>query len=159
MRTTPDLDHARGKVYVWVANAFGAGKLRDGPTRVANETAQSPAPAGQVTADVGVYQDRPPLIWLCAASHWSVPNGSNAFGQPFQPSSVKAPSVAPDHVCHVLSRSGWPKSVPPSSTPTVTPSPAKPAFQASVKLCVLASITSSLRSCSKFEPFGAGALL
>src|SRR4051812_48277502 len=119
MRTRPDLLQARGNVYVWVARAFGALKLRDGPVRVPNVTEQSPLPAAQVTADVGVYQDRPPLIWLGAASHWRVPNGSKALGQPFQPESTKSVSVAPDHVCHVFSRSGWPKSVPPSSTPTV----------------------------------------
>ena len=92
--------------------------------RVPKLTWQAPVPAGQVTSDVGVYHDRPPEIWLGAASSCSVPNGSNAFGQPFQPSSVKSVSVTPDQVCHVFSRSGWPKSVPPSSTPTVTPSPA-----------------------------------
>src|SRR5215208_1335263 len=124
MRTVPDFVQARGNVYVWVARPFGALKLRDGPVRVPNVTWQAPLPAGQATADAGVYHERPPLIWVGAASHCRVPNGSNAFGQPFQPESVKSVSVTPDHVCQVLSRSGCPKSVPPSSTPTVTPSPA-----------------------------------
>ena len=50
------------------------------------------------------------------------------------------------------------QSVPPSRTPTVTPSPAIAWFQASANLCVFASSTPRLLSASKFEPFGAGAL-
>ena len=69
--------------------------------------------------------------------------GSKAFGHPFQPSSVKVLSVAPDHVCHVFRRSGCAQSVPPSRMLTVVPSPAKPWFQASANLCVFASRTPS----------------
>jgi hypothetical protein len=93
-------------------------KLRDGPVLVAKSTEQVPPDVVQVAAVVLVYQDRPWSTWLGSASHCSVPNGSNAFGQPFQPAFAP---VWPVQVCQVFSRSGWPQSVPPSRTPTVTP--------------------------------------
>ena len=43
--------------------------------------------SAQVFACVSVYQDRPSVMLLGAASHCSVPYGSKAFGQPFQPGS------------------------------------------------------------------------
>jgi CheY-like chemotaxis protein len=61
--------------------------------------------------------------WLGASRTCTVPKGSNAFGQPFQPGSPPKASALV-HVFHVPIRSGWPKSAPPSSTPTVVPSPA-----------------------------------
>ena len=98
----------------------GALKFREGPVLVAKTTEHfffEPWPeSAQVFACVSVYQLRPSVMLLGAASHCSVPYGSKAFGQPFQPGSG-----AFDQTCHVPIRSGCPKSVPPSSTPTVTP--------------------------------------
>jgi hypothetical protein len=108
---------------VCVAVPAGRLKLRDGPVRVANETVHVLPPPEHEAAVVGVYQERPWATWLGASATWMVPNGSNAFGQPFQPGSPPK-SCALVHVFHVPIRSGWPKSVPPSSTPTVVPSPA-----------------------------------
>jgi hypothetical protein len=72
--------------------------LREGPVRVANVTWQLRPPLEQVAAVVGVYHDSPLASWSGATRSCTTPNGSNAFGQPFQPSSVSGPSVAPDHV-------------------------------------------------------------
>ena len=144
------------------AVASGAPKLRDGPMRVAKLTRRRFAFLScefwlnELFAVVGVYQVRPWSTKSGARSQTSVPYGSNAFGQPFQPSSVKVLSVAPDHVCHVFRRSGCAQSVPPSRMLTVVPSPAKPWFQASANLCVFASRTSSCFSWSKLPPRGGG---
>jgi hypothetical protein len=100
---------------------LGASKLRDGPVRVAKSTWQVLPLPEQSAACVGVYHDRPTSTRPGSSSQTSVSNGSNAFGQPFQPSSIVAVSLAPDHVCQVPSRSGCAKSVPPSRTPTVVP--------------------------------------
>ena len=72
-------------------------KLRDGPVLVENLTGHVAwgallAQSVQVAAVVSTYHDRPWSIWEGAASHWSVPNGSKAFGQPFQP--ARAPGLS-----------------------------------------------------------------
>src|SRR5262245_2249286 len=156
--TVPDFDQPRGNVYVWLAVPLGRLKLREGPVRVAKVTRQLLPWRSHCFAWVGVYHDSPWSTRSGAMSHTSVLNGSNALGQPFQPSSAVAPSVAPDHVCHVPRRSGWPKSVPPSSTPTVEPSPAYPARHALAKSWVRASMTPSFFSSSKCERARSGAL-
>ena len=116
--------------------------FRDGPVRVANETrarsAFLPSPgrrAGTSPAVVCVYQVRPWSIELRRLEqHERVVRVEG-----LRP-AVPARSVASEpHVCHVLSRSGCPKSVPPSRTAAWTPLPVKPASHAPVKLCVLAS--------------------
>src|SRR4051812_26897355 len=134
--------------------------FRDGPVRVAKDAEHFAflplsLPTGvQSAADVRLYQVRPWLTRLGAWSRASVSYGSNAFGQPTQPAS----EASEPHVCHVLSRSGWPKSVPPSSTAACTPAPVKPAFHAPVKLWVFASSAFSRFSASKLDGFSGGAL-
>ena len=124
----------------------GRSKFRDGPVRVAKLTVQvSPSPAHSVEV-VRTYQLIPASIRPGAASHSKVPKGSKAAGQPLGSSATSAPS-----------RSGWPQSVPLSSTAAVEPLPVKPLFQASVKLWLRASRTFSLRYSSKVEPRGGGA--
>jgi len=88
---------------VEAGSAEGTFTLTHGPHSVAPypSSTRTPKRCAQVAAVVLVYQDRPWSTWLGSASHCSVPNGSNAFGQPFQPSSVVSVSVTPCQVCHV----------------------------------------------------------
>src|SRR4051794_20683846 len=144
--------------------------LRDGPVFVPNETEHSAflsvACAGfpsfltyvHPSAVVGVYQVKPWSMSCGAASITRVSYGSNAFGQPTQPGSAPRLSTSDCvQVCQVPIRSGWPQSVPPSRTETVTPLPVKPACHAPVKLCVFASSTSRLFCWSKLAVLRGGA--
>src|SRR6185436_10775869 len=119
MRTVPDFVQAFGNVYECEAVASGAAKLRDGPMRVAKVTRRRFAFLScefwlkELFAVVGVYQVSPWSTKFGARSQTRVSYGSNAFGQPFHPSSVNGSlSVAPDQVCHVFRRSGCAQSVP-----------------------------------------------
>jgi hypothetical protein len=131
---------------VWVLVPGGFGRFREGPVLVANCTWQVSPALVQVAAVVRTYQLRPWLICEGAASHWRVPKGSKAAGQPLASVATLAPM-----------RSGCDQSVPLSNTATVVPSPVIPAFHASVKLWVLASSTFSFLNWSKLEPRGGGA--